>query len=66
MDASKITVSIPYAINLYFIFISLERNHLLFVDKYYWKNNAHFKPIGYNLTTKIIANKILKKYVGTH
>lgn len=27
MDASKITVSIPYAINLYFIFISLERNH---------------------------------------
>lgn len=34
--------------------------------KYYWQKDGHHTPEGYDLMSKIIANKILENYVGTH
>lgn len=34
--------------------------------KYYWQKDGHHTPEGYDLMSKIIADKILKNYVGTY
>lgn len=57
-NTTKLAKLLNYNVNLYNEFIQLDSNHYKFVDKYYWKNDAHFKPKGYNLVAEILAKKI--------
>ncbi len=58
-EGYHISSYIDYDINLLKLFNAdgnQQKNK--FINKYYWKNDAHFRPEGYNLVASILADKI--------